>query len=322
MIVKIAAWLYIINAALTLSSLTFNPFGMMGASSSNLAVLMMGGLSGAMGVGLLKQKSWARWLSLGASFLGWTLGALLLLVIFGYLLFSVGLGKAFGFLFAGGFVSLLAAFVFFLLLVWAVGVVINFKLFFYLCSEDGCEEFDVPYGSAGTVAASAAAWIGIVIVNGMMTAGGSLSAFGGGPVAARDMEDDRDRERREMEQRFEQREREQRMQREEARRLREAEDRARVAAMEASTTHSQSQSQLPLQPEDDQSEAPVYERPQRRRRSGRAEDQPHPEMPRCLWWHHLHTGILSGRDQTGRDARFRIMRLPAAPTRNSRSLFF
>ena len=64
MIVKIAAWLYIINAALTLSSLSLNPFGMLGGSSSNLAILMMAGLSGYMGYGLLKQKPWARWLAL------------------------------------------------------------------------------------------------------------------------------------------------------------------------------------------------------------------------------------------------------------------
>jgi len=263
MIVKIAAWLYIINAALTLSSLTINPFGMLGGSSSNLAILMMAGLSGYMGYGLLKQKPWARWLALGASFLGWTLGALLLVLLLGYLVIGVGLAASFGFLFAGGFASLVAAFVLFVLLVWTVGVVINFKLFFYLCSEDGCDEFDVPYGSAATVAQSAAAWVGISILYVMMSGGGSLAAaMAGGAGSGRDR-DGRTTEQRDLDTQRAELEEARRLQREEARRLREAEERARVAAMEATTARRQV-NQFPVEPEaepEPESEAPLYERP-------------------------------------------------------------
>jgi len=259
MIVKIAAWLYIINAALTLSSLAFNPFGIAGASSSNLAILMMTALFGAMGVGLLKQKPWARWLALGSSFLGWTLGALLLILLLGWLVFGVGLAATFGFLFAGGFASLLGAFVLFVLLIWVVSVVINFKLFFYLCSEDGCDEFDVPYGSAATVAVSAVAWIGIFIVNGMMSGGGSLSSLAGGAWSSSDRRDDRTSEQRELDRKREQVEEARRLQREEARRLREAEERARVAAMEASTIRPQATQNTVVEEPEPESEAQLAE---------------------------------------------------------------
>jgi hypothetical protein len=259
MIVKIAAWLYIINAALTLSSLAFNPFGIAGASSSNLAILMMTALFGAMGVGLLKQKPWARWLALGSSFLGWTLGALLLILLLGWLVFGVGLAATFGFLFAGGFASLLGAFVLFVLLIWVVSVVINFKLFFYLCSEDGCDEFDVPYGSAATVAVSAVAWIGIFIVNGMMSGGGSLSSLAGGAWSSSDRRDDRTGEQRELDRKREQVEEARRLQREEARRLREAEERARVAAMEASTIRPQATQNTVVEEPEPESEAQLAE---------------------------------------------------------------
>lgn len=223
MIVKIAAWLYIINAALTLSSWSFSPFGLGG--STNAAVLMMGGLSAAMGVGLLQQKSWARWLALGSSFLGWTLGALALVVIVGYLLLSGGVAQYFGLLFSGGFMAALVAIVLVFLVLWLVGVVISFKLFFYLCSQEGCDEFGVTYGSTGTVAASAGAWVGIFIVNGMMTGGSSLSGLAARSALA--SEDDSDRERRQQEQLAqlrEAREREQRQRREEEMRARGAEE--------------------------------------------------------------------------------------------------
>jgi len=257
MIVKIAAWLYIIIAALTLSSLTFNPFGMAGASSSNLAVLMMSALYGAMGVGLLKQKPWARWLALGSSFLGWTLGALVLILLLGWLVIGVGLARTFGFLFAGGFASFIGAFLLFMLLTWVVSVVINFKLFFYLCSEDGCDEFDVPYGSAATVAVSAVAWIGIVIVNGMMSGGASLSSLAGGSWSGSETRDGRTAEQRELDRRREQVEEARRLQREEARRLREEEQRARVAAMEASAAPPRGTQNTAIEESEPESEAQV-----------------------------------------------------------------
>jgi len=244
MIVKIAAWLYIINAALSLSSLTLGPFAM-GGSRGNLAILLMAGLSGAIGVGLLQQKSWARWLALGSSFLGWTLGALLLIVVIGWLLVAGGMAQAFGLLSSGGVMGFVVAFVLFFLVVWVVGVIINFKLFFYLCSQDGCDEFGVPYGSAGSVAASAGAWIGIFILNGMMSGGGSLAGLAARSLAESD--DSADRERRQREQVAQWREqeaRDRRMQREEEVRQRQEEQLARAAEVEAAAIQAEATAPL------------------------------------------------------------------------------
>jgi hypothetical protein len=234
MIVRIAAWLYIINAALTLSSLTFNPFSI-GGGMANLAIVMMAALTGSMGVGLLQQRSWARWLALGSSFLGWTLGGLLLILLVGWALTAGGIGQFFGALFAGGVMSIIAFVVLMMVAIWAVSVVISFKLFFYLCSDDGCEAFDVPYGSGGTVAASAAAWIGIFIVNGMMTSGGSLTSLAAASLASgRHSERDSDSERRAREaaQWRAQYEQAERKRAEERRAQREELERARVAEAE------------------------------------------------------------------------------------------
>ncbi len=257
MIVKIAAWLYIINAALSLSSLTFSPFGM-GGTKANLAILLMAGLCGAMGVGLLQQKSWARWLALGISFLGWTLGGLMLIVLFGYLIFVGGVAQYFGLLFSGGVMSLIVAIVLFILAIWIVSLVINFKLFFYLCSQEGCDEFDVPYGSGSTVFASAGAWVGIFIFNGMLTSGGSLAGLAAQSMASRD--EDSQREIRQQEQLAEWRAQEARdrsRQRNEANRQREEQERARVAEIEAATLQAEAADpQVGVQ-----ADVPAYEAP-------------------------------------------------------------
>ena len=59
-------------------------------------------------------------------------------------------------------------------LLWAVGVVISFKLFWHLCSPEGCEEFGVPPISAPTVMASAGAWLGLAFINIVSTGGGQF----------------------------------------------------------------------------------------------------------------------------------------------------
>jgi len=228
---KIAAWLYIINAAMLLSSVTFAPFGIGG--SGNAAVLMMAGLYGGMGVGLLQQKVWARWLALGSSFLGWTIGGLLIILCLGYLVIGVGLGTALGFLTGGGWMAFIGAIVLFCLLFWVVGVIISFKLFFYLCSEEGCEEFEVPYGSAGTVAASVAAWIGIFIVNGMMSGGPSLTSLAAMSLGSKHEDSAREQRVREESQWREQYERAERRRKEAAERARKEAERARAAEAEA-----------------------------------------------------------------------------------------
>ena len=68
MIVALAAWLYIIHALLGLGSLFSSSFGF-GGGSSTLATLIGSGIFGAMGYGLLKRETWARWLALGVSLL-------------------------------------------------------------------------------------------------------------------------------------------------------------------------------------------------------------------------------------------------------------
>jgi hypothetical protein len=223
---------------------------------------MMAGLYGGMGVGLLKQQSWARWFALGLSFIGWTFGSLLLIVLLGWLFASVGVSQSFGFLFAGGWQSAIGAFVLFILLFWLVGIVINFKLFFYLCSEQGCQEFGVPYGSAGTVAASAAAWIGIVIVNSWMAGGGSLVGLAAAAATSNDDRANREQARLEQEnewrERQERRERELRRQEEAAIRAREQEEMIRAAqAAEAPPVESQPvEVQAEVQPVDQYQDRP------------------------------------------------------------------
>jgi len=178
-IVTIAAWLYIANAVLALSSLMLSPWGFNGIEG--LVTLALAALMGAIGVGLLKRLAWARWLALGSSLLGWTLGSLFLLMVIGTALFvapaAIGLSAIMG----GSIFSFLGALLMFGLLIWVVSIVINYKLFWHLCSEEGCEEFGVPHGSMQTVLASCAAWIGIFIVNGMVSGGGQvMSAMMGG----------------------------------------------------------------------------------------------------------------------------------------------
>src|SRR4051812_20851219 len=172
-IVTLAAWLYIIQALLSLGSLASGPFGL-GGGIGNLAVFISAGIFGAMGYGLLKRESWGRWLALGVSLLSWVLGSLFLIIA---VVGGAAMGKAgmfFGLLFSGSGMAILAWIMLVVLLITIVSVVISFKLFFYLCSQEGCEEFGVPYGSAGTVVASVGAWIAIMFGQVMMSSGGML----------------------------------------------------------------------------------------------------------------------------------------------------
>jgi len=165
-IVAIAGWLYIVEAILILGSLFSGPVG---GGLAKLATLLMAALCAAIGVGLLKRDPRARWLALGSSLLGWVFGSLM---IIGVLAVLAMFGKEASSMFGGGF-AILAVVVAIFLLFMLVGVVICFKLFFHLCSQEGCEEFGVPYGSAGTVVASVAAWIGISIAQSVMASGGA-----------------------------------------------------------------------------------------------------------------------------------------------------
>lgn len=174
MIVNIAAWLYIVQAALGLSSLVLSPFGFR-ASMANLATLAFTALVGAMGVGLLRRDPRARWLALGNSLLGWTLGLLALLGILAAAAVGVGAIGLFSGKSSGGLLTGFGIIVVVILIIFLIGVVISFKLYWYLCSRDGCEEFGVPYGSSSAVAGSVGAWIAISIAYVVMSSGGIMA---------------------------------------------------------------------------------------------------------------------------------------------------
>ena len=174
MIVNIAAWLYIVQAALGLSSLVLSPFGFR-ASMANLATLAFTALVGAMGVGLLRRDPRARWLALGNSLLGWTVGLLALLGILAAAAVGVGAIGLFSGKSSGGLLTGFGIIVVVILIIFLIGVVISFKLYWYLCSRDGCEEFGVPYGSSSAVAGSVGAWIAISIAYVVMSSGGIMA---------------------------------------------------------------------------------------------------------------------------------------------------
>jgi len=225
-IVAIAAWLYIIQALLGLASLFSGPFGM-GGGSGTFATLLVSGVFGAMGYGLLKREAWGRWLALGVSLLNWVFGSILLITLLGALLVSGKSGAVIGMLFSGA-MAIVGVLLLIGLLIMVASIIISFKLFFYLCSEDGCEEFGVPHGSAGTVVASVGAWIAIMIGQVVLSGAGS----GGGMVALLAQQaisrDRRDSER-ESEMRLAAERRE--YQRQEEERQRHAEQEARLRAI-------------------------------------------------------------------------------------------
>lgn len=171
MIVAIAAWLYIIQALLGLGSLFSGPFGL-GGGSSAFATLLVSAVFGAMGYGLLKRETWGRWLALGVSLLSWVFGSLMMIGLLGALVVS-GKGGAFISMMFSGALAIVAVMLVIALIIMLVSIVVSFKLFFYLCSQEGCEEFGVPYGSAGTVVASVGTWIGIMIGQVVLSSGGS-----------------------------------------------------------------------------------------------------------------------------------------------------
>lgn len=184
MILKVGAWYYIITGAL----------GILGAVGSRpgVAGLLMSGLFIAVGVGLLKKQDWGRFAALGLSLLGWTLGGLLLLGSIIWLVAVGGAGALLGLLFAGGMYSLLIVIVALAVLVWIVGIVISYRLFWYLCSEEGCAEFGVPHGSTQAVLISTGAWLAFSLLNAMWTgSGGMWRQLSSGTLASR--EDDAQR---------------------------------------------------------------------------------------------------------------------------------
>lgn len=179
MIVNIAAWLYLIQGALGLWSLSWGPFGFR-MSMENLVTFAVSVAIAAMGYGLLKRDPRARWWALGSSLIGWIVGGLLIVGgIAGLIYLAVqedDLGKSTGQLLGAMFAGDLGSFVFFIaviiVLLFVASTVLLYKLFWYLCSREGCEEFGVQYGSAGTVLASVGAWIAVTVAEATMSGGG------------------------------------------------------------------------------------------------------------------------------------------------------
>ena len=237
MIVAIAGWLYIIQCLLGLASLYFG-------GSNTLASLLMSGLFGAMGYGLLQRERWGRWLALGSSLLGWVFGSLLLIGLLAALVLSGKSGAFISMMFSGAF-AIVAVLIVIGLLLMLLNVVISFKLFFYLCSQDGCDEFDVPYGSGGTVAASVGAWIALMFGQVFLSGGGSsgVAMLLAQQAMSRDHRGDPEREsarlRMEAQQREDQRDAEDRQRRAEQeariRAIRDAENLRQLDAASAAT---------------------------------------------------------------------------------------
>lgn len=175
MILKVGAWYFIITGAL----------GVLGALGSGIDVasLLISGVFVAVGVGLLKKLEWGRFAALGICLLGWTFGGLILLAGTGYLILVDGARGFVALMFAGGLFSALAMILVFSLALWIVGIVISFKLFWYLVSEEGCAEFGVPYGSTQAVLISTGGWIVFCVFSGML-AGGMTRQFSMGSMAS------------------------------------------------------------------------------------------------------------------------------------------
>jgi hypothetical protein len=179
-IVTLAAWLYIIQALLGLGSLFAGPFG---GGSGSLGTCIVSAVFGAVGIGLLRRERWGRWLALGISLLSWTFGGLLLVGVLAALVVSGDTRAFVALMFSNGAMALVTVIAVVFFLIMLASVVISFKLFFHLCSETGCEEFDVPHGSAPTVAASVGTWIAIMIGQGILSGGGMTSMLVQGATA-------------------------------------------------------------------------------------------------------------------------------------------
>jgi len=173
LIVNIAGWLYIVQAGLTLLSMAGLPLYMRGGQFGTLIVSVV---LGAIGVGLLRRLSWARWIALGTSFIGWTFGALMLLALLGLIVVAmVGVNELSSAV-AGGVGVMIALAVSFFLVALVFGIVLNFKLFMHLISDVGKEEFSAPDGSTAlTVFASSAVWLCIVCLSVVPSSGGRLA---------------------------------------------------------------------------------------------------------------------------------------------------
>jgi hypothetical protein len=229
-IVTLAGWLYIVNAALVLLSLRSSLPGI--ALSGQLGTLVLGIGLGAVGVGLLKRETWGRWVALGPSFLGWTIGALFALGMLALLIWFFANSSS-----LGGFAGFIGFLLVFMTVLSTVGVVINFKLYWHLVSEDGKDEFGAPESdSFVTVMQSAGVWIVASVLSLMISGSGSLV---GGAVLASVLRPSRE----DVAAQVDERELTRQIERERARALERARERQREREREAATRRAQEEIQ-------------------------------------------------------------------------------
>jgi hypothetical protein len=149
---------YIVSGAFLLVPVFFEILGFPGGS--NTLSFIFAPVFIGIGVGLLKRKPAARWTALGVSLIGWTLGSVFLLYTLYYFFGKVGLelGDFMTAVFSKGLFAPLARIALFSFLLWVAGIVIAFKLFWYLWSEEGCQEFGAEHGNVQDVITSTAVW--------------------------------------------------------------------------------------------------------------------------------------------------------------------
>jgi hypothetical protein len=135
-IVTLAGWVFAICAVLAIVQLRMlQPGAELWVAAANAVLLF------AIGVGLLLRHKWARWLSLGMSLLAWTLGSLLTLWGIAMMLK----------------LSVVVAVV--MAVILGLFILLNFRLFERLNSDEGRAEFDTPDEEKGAVVKSAAACV-------------------------------------------------------------------------------------------------------------------------------------------------------------------
>lgn len=162
MIVNVGGWLYIAQAILGVLSLGSNQV------YQGAVMKMLGFISalaiGSIGIGLLKRANWARWLALGITLFTWTLGSVLLILAVGKGLSLVSFGGA----------GVLVVVVLFAAIFGAM-IVVSFKLFHYLVSDECKEEFDTPVDESRAVLKSAGLQVALALVMAAVDLAGSRS---------------------------------------------------------------------------------------------------------------------------------------------------
>lgn len=157
MILLVGGWYFIVSGVLSLLPILL---GM--STGKEYLTWIAAPLMIVVGVGLIKHQLWSRWIALGLTLVGWTLGTLFFLAflyfIFGRL--DLDLGDFFSAVFSDGFAKVGARMALLGFIIWVAGIVICYRLFWYLWSEEGCEQFGALYGDKQAVVASTAVWLG------------------------------------------------------------------------------------------------------------------------------------------------------------------